>query len=197
MATVKEGYSLVKVTVISEKKGTDFYYQAVKDGDLKIGSEYFCDLAGKEVRVRVIEMDIDPAEIMEKPWILKELYKVSRIKKVEPTKRELPPGVVEEWRPIYGYEGIYEISNTGRVRSIDRRDKNGVLRKGRELKVRWDDYFSEYIVSLSKDGKTKSRSIGYLTRSSFPPKDGPINSVSKLVDDQNSDDGESKDEQQG
>ena len=28
--------------------------------------------------------------------------------------------MIEEWRPIEGYEGLYEVSNTGRVRSLDR-----------------------------------------------------------------------------
>lgn len=28
--------------------------------------------------------------------------------------------MIEEWRPIEGYEGLYEVSNLGRVKSIDR-----------------------------------------------------------------------------
>lgn len=30
---------------------------------------------------------------------------------------------IEEWRPIAGYEGLYEVSNNGRVRSITRYKK--------------------------------------------------------------------------
>ena len=33
---------------------------------------------------------------------------------------------VEEWRPVVGYEGLYEVSNLGRVRSIDRVQYNPV-----------------------------------------------------------------------
>lgn len=44
----------------------------------------------------------------------------------------------EEWKSIKGYEGIYEVSNFGQVRSLDRliRASNGVTRrtKGRDLK---------------------------------------------------------------
>lgn len=40
----------------------------------------------------------------------------------------------QEWRTIEEYEGIYEISNDGRIRSI-RRLVNGVPRGGKELKV--------------------------------------------------------------
>ena len=37
----------------------------------------------------------------------------------------------EEWRPIPGYEGHYEVSNKGRVRSLTRlvEDKHGVRQK--------------------------------------------------------------------
>lgn len=28
--------------------------------------------------------------------------------------------MIEEWRSVIGYEGLYEVSNTGRVRSLDR-----------------------------------------------------------------------------
>lgn len=40
----------------------------------------------------------------------------------------------QEWRTIEEYEGIYEISNDGRIRSV-RRLVNGVPRGGKELKV--------------------------------------------------------------
>jgi hypothetical protein len=39
----------------------------------------------------------------------------------------------EEWRPVAGYEGIYEVSDLGRVRSLDRDDCTGRKRKGRVL----------------------------------------------------------------
>lgn len=37
----------------------------------------------------------------------------------------------EEWRTIPGYEGIYEVSSFGRVRSLDRIDERGRRMKGR------------------------------------------------------------------
>ncbi|MFJ4107914.1 NUMOD4 motif-containing HNH endonuclease [Oerskovia enterophila] len=39
----------------------------------------------------------------------------------------------EVWLPAVGYEGLYEVSNHGRVRSLDRIDANGRRRKGRIL----------------------------------------------------------------
>lgn len=50
---------------------------------------------------------------------------------------------MEEWKPIKGYEGIYEVSNMGRVRSLDRKGKllrDGVWypqnRRGQMMKIR-------------------------------------------------------------
>ena len=39
----------------------------------------------------------------------------------------------ESWLPVSGWEGIYEVSNRGRVRSIDRLDNLGRRVKGRIL----------------------------------------------------------------
>lgn len=36
----------------------------------------------------------------------------------------------EEWRPVVGYEGVYEVSDRGRVRSLPRTDARGRWRKG-------------------------------------------------------------------
>lgn len=33
----------------------------------------------------------------------------------------------EEWRAVYGYEGLYEVSNYGRVRSLKRNSTNGKI----------------------------------------------------------------------
>ena len=39
--------------------------------------------------------------------------------------------ILEEWRAIVGYEGIYEASNYGRVRRIGRAARTGKGRGGR------------------------------------------------------------------
>lgn len=39
----------------------------------------------------------------------------------------------EQWLPVVGHEGIYEVSDRGRVRSLDRLDVRGTKRKGRVL----------------------------------------------------------------
>ena len=59
--------------------------------------------------------------------------------------------MIEEWRPVVGYEGLYEVSNTGRVRSLDRYVKTCYgsyrLHKGKVLSpgIRPDGYL---VVSL-------------------------------------------------
>lgn len=59
--------------------------------------------------------------------------------------------MIEDWRAIPGYEGLYEVSNQGRVRSLDRYDNIGRMRKKRYIKLLLSSsgYFS---VGLSKNG---------------------------------------------
>ena len=77
----------------------------------------------------------------------------------------------EEWRDIPGYEGLYQASNKGRIRSVPR--KQEIMWKGKHVVkyvngkiIKQSDQKCGYMmVWLSKDGKEKAhtvhRLIGY------------------------------------
>ena len=72
----------------------------------------------------------------------------------------------EQWKPVPGYEGLYEVSNLGRVRSLDRTKTNGHKWKGRILKQ--PSLRSGYkLVSLWKNGKQKSALVHRLVLFAF------------------------------
>lgn len=78
--------------------------------------------------------------------------------------------LIEEWREIEGYEGLYQVSNLGRVRSLDRvvMKSNSVLLpvKGRILKPRPDN--GGYIrVCLSKNAIEIDYSVHRLVAMAF------------------------------
>lgn len=56
--------------------------------------------------------------------------------------------MIEEWKDIRGYEGRYQVSNLGRVRSLPRKTKTG-FRKGMIL-VPMIDKFGYSLVNLSR-----------------------------------------------
>ena len=77
----------------------------------------------------------------------------------------------EQWKPIAGYEGIYEVSNKGRVKSLDRVVNSARIGftakiKGQILKQRAqrDRY---YRVGLSAHGKTRHYSVHRLVALAF------------------------------
>ena len=45
---------------------------------------------------------------------------------------------IENWSEIKGYEGIYEVSDLGRVRSLDRTDAAGHKLRGRIRDRDWE-----------------------------------------------------------
>jgi len=76
----------------------------------------------------------------------------------------------ELWQEIDGYEGYYEVSNFGRVRSVDRyiTKSNGVtqLRKGK-IKTQTDNTDGYSTVNLSKDGKDTRVGVHILVANAF------------------------------
>lgn len=77
-----------------------------------------------------------------------------------------------EWKPIKGYEGLYEVSNTGLVRSVDRiiSDVRSPLRifKGQTLHpTEHNGKQPYYYVSLCKNGKNKKRLVHRLVAETF------------------------------
>lgn len=79
----------------------------------------------------------------------------------------------EIWRSIEGYEGLYEISNLGRVKSLSRYHWNGVgwwKSKDRILVPRTSkDKYHYMSVQLVKDGKKRNTYIHRLVAESFIP----------------------------
>lgn len=74
----------------------------------------------------------------------------------------------EIWKDIEGYEGLYQVSNLGRVRSLDRKVWN-YTKKGRILKPHSNGH-SYQNVSLHKENKTeKHLYIHILVAKAFLP----------------------------
>ena len=77
----------------------------------------------------------------------------------------------EIWKPILGYEGIYEVSTLGGVRSITRRyipvgGKNARLHKGRVHKAAYrDGYLRVQLTDVH--GKRKNQSVHRLVMITF------------------------------
>lgn len=77
----------------------------------------------------------------------------------------------EEWRDITGYEGLYQVSNLGRVKSLDRYlPFSGTisLRKGCLLKQSINKYGYERL-GLYKNGKYKQHTVHRLVANTFIP----------------------------
>ena len=75
----------------------------------------------------------------------------------------------EEWRPLRNYEGLYEVSNMGRVKSVERTARNGrgyrtvverILKPGKNSK-------GYLYVHLCKDGKIKKYYVHRLVATAF------------------------------
>ena len=78
---------------------------------------------------------------------------------------------MEKWRPIAEYEGLYEVSNYGRVRSLKRATTNGKVLHPVADK---DGYLK---LSLSANGKAKRYFVHRLVAEAFLPKEAGKNVI--------------------
>lgn len=61
----------------------------------------------------------------------------------------------EEWKPVIGYEGIYEVSNLGCVRSVSRIQCDGRRRKGKiRIQVKRGGIYKGILLYKDRIGKT-------------------------------------------
>lgn len=72
----------------------------------------------------------------------------------------------EEWRSIRGYEGLYDVSNLGNIRSIERLDSRKHKRGGFVLK-RMVNRKGYYEVNLCKNGVIKPTPVHKLVMQEF------------------------------
>lgn len=78
---------------------------------------------------------------------------------------------MEQWKAIEGYEGIFEVSDYGRVRSLDRLSANGRQLKGKMMSVsRKGKKENEYMqVGLMKEKKQRTHNLHRLVAIAFIP----------------------------
>ena len=76
----------------------------------------------------------------------------------------------EQWRPIPGYEGLYEVSNIGQVRSLDHATiaSNGVTRNYKGKLLTQTAFKTGHLqVKLTKAGKQATRWVHQLVAAAF------------------------------
>lgn len=72
----------------------------------------------------------------------------------------------EIWKDIIGYEGHYQVSDLGNIKSLERKSSNGKFIKERILKQTTDNYL--YCkVDLYKNGKQVNKKVHQLVAESF------------------------------
>ena len=71
----------------------------------------------------------------------------------------------EIWKPVKGYEGFYEVSSEGRVRSVERIDARGQHRKSKMMSVKKIQNAKK--VTFFRDGKSKTFTLKKLVADAF------------------------------
>ena len=76
------------------------------------------------------------------------------------------PKSSEQWKPVPGYAGLYEVSSHGQVRSLEKRDTLGRIREGTTLSPGKKASGHLYVI-LSKNGKKRSHYVHRIVLEAF------------------------------
>lgn len=78
---------------------------------------------------------------------------------------------VEIWKPVKDYEGLYEVSNLGKVRALDRKviTKNGVIKTRKSKEKKQSKCIGYAYVGLTKEGISKTFRVHRLVAQAFIP----------------------------
>ena len=97
----------------------------------------------------------------------------------------------EIWRDVVGYEGYYQVSNLGRVKSVERvvLSKNGREIHYKERLRKFSKNAKGYLnVSLTRDCKTKTYLVSRLVATAFIPNPNRLPQVGHKDDNRNKED---------
>ena len=91
----------------------------------------------------------------------------------------------EIWRDVVGYEGLYQVSNLGRVKSLSRYVKcsitsNGLMLKKERFLTETVDEKGYIRVKLSRDGESKRYRVHRLVATAFIPNDNNLPEVDHI-----------------
>lgn len=76
----------------------------------------------------------------------------------------------EEWRPIVGYEGLYEVSNFGKIRNVRKRSVKSLINKELSQHVNGSSIEGRYIsIGLWKNNKSTYKYLHRLVAEAFIP----------------------------
>ena len=90
---------------------------------------------------------------------------------------------MEEWKAVVGYEGLYEVSNRGQVRSLDRVVstrrgkrffKGKLLKPARSSTTTKDKFYVQVLLTNGSEGGGRNY-IHRLVAQAFIPNDDPVN----------------------
>lgn len=96
---------------------------------------------------------------------------------------------MEIWKDIVGYEGLYQVSNLGNVRSLDRISPIGRKVRGRVRRQTLNNRNGYCYVSLCKNGSAKNYSVHRLVAMAFvenPDGKNTVNHINEIKTDNRS-----------
>ena len=81
------------------------------------------------------------------------------------------PPYIEIWKDIKGYEGLYQVSNIGNVRSLMFRNNKIKKKRNKPLLMKYSKRSGYYIVNLRKNSIRKSHQVHRLVAEAFLKKE--------------------------